>query len=85
MKFNSLRKIFKRTKNKTKGKYQKNPWRSELNDIVRGGCGGFLFGIPLLYTMEVWWIGSSATPAMMLTTLNKGYPNSNKAVTHLLP
>ena len=69
MKFNSLRKIFKRTKNKTKGKYQKNPWRSELNDIVRGGCGGFLFGIPLLYTMEVWWIGSSATPAMMLTAL----------------
>ncbi|KST66853.1 TIGR02587 family membrane protein [Mastigocoleus testarum] len=46
-----------------------NPWRRELNDIVRGICGGFLFGIPLLYTMEVWWIGSSATPAMMLLAL----------------
>ncbi|NJL81400.1 MAG: TIGR02587 family membrane protein, partial [Richelia sp. SM2_1_7] len=37
--------------------------------MVRGGCGGFLFGIPLLYTMEVWWIGSSATPGMMLVAL----------------
>ncbi|NJM22152.1 MAG: TIGR02587 family membrane protein [Richelia sp. RM2_1_2] len=54
---------------KSRGKHQKNPWRSELNDIVRGGCGGFLFGIPLLYTMEVWWIGSSATPGMMLVAL----------------
>ena len=35
-------------------------WRNELNDIIRGASGGFLFGIPLLYTMEVWWIGSSA-------------------------
>ncbi|MEB3218299.1 MAG: TIGR02587 family membrane protein [Nostocales cyanobacterium 94392] len=61
MKFNSGR--------KSRGKHQKNPWRSELNDIVRGGCGGFLFGIPLLYTMEVWWIGSSATPKMMLVAL----------------
>lgn len=37
-----------------------NPWRNELNDVIRGASGGFLFGIPLLYTMEVWWIGSSA-------------------------
>jgi putative integral membrane protein (TIGR02587 family) len=33
-------------------------WKSELKDLVRGASGGFLFGIPLLYTMEVWWIGS---------------------------
>lgn len=36
-----------------------NPWLSELDDLVRGAAGGFLFGIPLIYTMEVWWIGSS--------------------------
>ena len=47
--------------------------RRELNDLVRGLCGGFLFGIPLLYTMEVWWIGSSVSPpqlsGVLLTTL----------------
>jgi putative integral membrane protein (TIGR02587 family) len=47
----------------------KNIWLSEFNNIIRGMCGGFLFGIPLLYTMEVWWIGSSATPRMMAIAL----------------
>ncbi|TAE48838.1 MAG: TIGR02587 family membrane protein, partial [Oscillatoriales cyanobacterium] len=44
---------------------RKNQWSNELNDIIRGASGGFLFGIPLLYTMEVWWIGSSTKPAQM--------------------
>jgi putative integral membrane protein (TIGR02587 family) len=44
-------------------------WISEINNIVRGACGGFLFGIPLLYTMEVWWIGSLAKPRMMLVAI----------------
>lgn len=48
---------------------QKNIWKSEINDIIRGTCGGFLFGIPLLYTMEVWWIGSLAKPAMMMLAI----------------
>ncbi|MGB6296839.1 MAG: TIGR02587 family membrane protein [Rivularia sp. (in: cyanobacteria)] len=69
MKNNSPKRICGKYSNTSKKKHQKNIWRSELNDIVRGGCGGFLFGIPLLYTMEVWWIGSSATPAMMLIAL----------------
>lgn len=50
--------------NKAK-KHRKNQWSNELNDIIRGASGGFLFGIPLLYTMEVWWIGSSTKPAQM--------------------
>jgi putative integral membrane protein (TIGR02587 family) len=50
-------------------KRQKNVWRSELNDIIRGTCGGFLFGIPLLYTMEVWWIGSLAKPQLMMLAI----------------
>jgi putative integral membrane protein (TIGR02587 family) len=41
-------------------------WRQEIRNIVRGMCGGFLFGIPLLYTMEVWWVGSSVPPERML-------------------
>ncbi|BAY99081.1 hypothetical protein NIES37_30600 [Tolypothrix tenuis PCC 7101] len=48
---------------------QKNIWKSEINDIIRGTCGGFLFGIPLLYTMEVWWIGSLAKPPMMMLAI----------------
>jgi putative integral membrane protein (TIGR02587 family) len=43
--------------------------QAELKDLVRGACGGFLFGIPLLYTMEVWWIGSTVTPSSMLFSL----------------
>ncbi|QLE40265.1 TIGR02587 family membrane protein [Nostoc sp. C052] len=50
-------------------KRQKNVWRSEINDIIRGTCGGFLFGIPLLYTMEVWWIGSRAKPQLMMIAI----------------
>lgn len=38
-------------------------------DAVQGACGGFLFGIPLLYTMEVWWIGSYTEPPLMFGVL----------------
>jgi putative integral membrane protein (TIGR02587 family) len=36
---------------------------------VRGASGGLLFGVPLLFTMEVWWIGSHTTPAQALLLL----------------
>ena len=44
-------------------------WRSELKEIISGASGGFLFGIPLIYTMEVWFIGSYVQPAILLTIL----------------
>lgn len=50
-------------------KQNKSIWHKEIKDLVRGICGGFLFGIPLLYTMEIWWIGSFTTPQMMLVTI----------------
>jgi putative integral membrane protein (TIGR02587 family) len=43
--------------------------KQKLSDLVRGICGGFLFGIPLFYTMEVWWIGSSAEPPVLLAAI----------------
>ncbi|MBD2431148.1 MULTISPECIES: TIGR02587 family membrane protein [Fischerella] len=52
-----------------KNKQNKNVWVREINDIVRGICGGFLFGTPLLYTMEVWWIGSIAKPSMVMLAI----------------
>ncbi|GFE68813.1 TIGR02587 family membrane protein [Chroococcus sp. FPU101] len=44
-------------------------WKTELQDLIRGISGGFLFGIPLIYTMEVWWIGSYTKPPLMLSVL----------------
>jgi putative integral membrane protein (TIGR02587 family) len=31
-----------------------------LQDVLRAVGGGFIFATPLLYTMEMWWIGSTA-------------------------
>ena len=44
-------------------------WLKEIKDIVRGAAGGFLFGIPLLYTFEVWQAGSYLQPPLMLAIL----------------
>ena len=35
-------------------------WRNELQGILRAVSGGFIFATPLLYTMEMWWIGTTA-------------------------
>lgn len=44
-------------------------WLSEIDDLYRAIAGGFLFGIPLLYTMEVWWVGSYTSHPQRLTAL----------------
>ncbi|MBD2014120.1 TIGR02587 family membrane protein [Microcoleus sp. FACHB-53] len=56
----------KRTRKKRQPSHS---WSNQLNDMIRGASGGFLFGIPLLYTMEVWWIGSQTAPSLMLVIL----------------
>jgi putative integral membrane protein (TIGR02587 family) len=56
-------------KRSRKKRQHSNPWLNEFNDIIRGASGGFLFGIPMLYTMEVWWIGSQTSPPLMLALL----------------
>ncbi len=43
-----------------------NMWTEELRAILRGAAGSFLFGIPLLYTVEVWAIGSSTDSLRLL-------------------
>jgi putative integral membrane protein (TIGR02587 family) len=53
----------------TARKRRKSIWLNEIDDLIRGACGGFLFGIPLLYTMEVWWIGSVVEPPLMLVAI----------------
>ncbi|NJM85787.1 MAG: TIGR02587 family membrane protein [Leptolyngbyaceae cyanobacterium SL_1_1] len=46
-----------------------NIWREELKAVLRGAAGSFLFGIPLLYTVEVWSIGSAAQSPLLLAVL----------------
>ena len=52
-----------------KNRHHSNPWSTQLDDIIRAASGCFLFGTPLLYTMEVWWIGSQLSPPVMLAIL----------------
>jgi putative integral membrane protein (TIGR02587 family) len=37
-----------------------------LREYARGVGGGFLFSVPLLYTMEVWWAGFTVSPLRLL-------------------
>jgi putative integral membrane protein (TIGR02587 family) len=49
---------------------QGDDWQEEVQEIISGASGGLLFGIPLLYTMEIWFIGSHVQPAVLLTILS---------------
>ncbi|TPE46451.1 TIGR02587 family membrane protein [Pontibacter mangrovi] len=51
------------------------PLRQSLKEYARGITGGLLFSFPLLYTMEVWWAGFTASPQQLLLLV---------AVTYLL-
>src|SRR5215207_10717119 len=33
-------------------------WHQEVSAFLRALSGAFLFGVPLLYTMEMWWLGA---------------------------
>jgi putative integral membrane protein (TIGR02587 family) len=37
----------------------KEAWKQEAIDFARAFSGAFIFGVPLLWTMEMWWIGAS--------------------------
>ena len=37
-----------------------------MYEYGRGLAGGLLFSLPLLYTMEVWWIGHTVSPVRMI-------------------
>ncbi len=46
-----------------------NPWLKVLQDRLCDAAGGFLFGVPLLYTVEVWTIGELTQPVWLLGAL----------------
>jgi putative integral membrane protein (TIGR02587 family) len=47
-----------------------SPWRDEGDEVVRAMSGGLLFGVPLLFTMEVWWTGTHTDPVQMVAVLS---------------
>jgi putative integral membrane protein (TIGR02587 family) len=51
------------------GKRRAPPVRESLQEYGRGIGGGFLFSLPLLYTMEVWWAGFTLSPLRLLIGL----------------
>jgi putative integral membrane protein (TIGR02587 family) len=44
-------------------------WRQEVSDFVRALSGAFLFGTPLLFTMEMWDLGVTVVPWRLLLFL----------------
>ena len=44
-------------------------WSEAIDDALRGVAGGLLFGVPLLFTMEVWWLGQTSTSGHALAAL----------------
>jgi putative integral membrane protein (TIGR02587 family) len=52
---------------------RQSPWSDEFDDLMRAVAGAFLFGVPFLYTMEVWWKGNFTAPPRMLLTLGIAY------------
>jgi len=50
-------------------RYLSDSWYEELRGIVRAFSGAFLFGVPLLYTMEMWWLGETSRPGDLLLLL----------------
>jgi len=44
-------------------------WKNELNDFIRAFSGAYIFGVPLLFTMEMWWIGDYISPVRLVVFL----------------
>lgn len=51
------------------GEVHRREVSDSLREYGRGIAGGLLFSLPLLYTMEVWWTGFTASPSHLLLYL----------------
>jgi hypothetical protein len=45
------------------------PVSRSLQEYGRAAIGGLIFSLPLLFTMEVWWAGFSASPERLMLGL----------------
>ncbi len=48
-------------------------WSEEVTDFIRAFAGSAIFGIPLVFTMEMWWIGKSLPLSYLLLLLLIGF------------
>jgi putative integral membrane protein (TIGR02587 family) len=48
-------------------------WSDEFDDAVRGLASGFLIGIPIVFTVDSWWLGDQNGPLDSLTLLAASY------------
>jgi putative integral membrane protein (TIGR02587 family) len=48
--------------------------RETIDDLARGAGGAILFALPLLMTMEMWWLGFSLSPQRILLLLIVFFP-----------
>lgn len=48
-------------------------WSDEIDDAVRGLASGFLIGIPIVFTVDSWWLGDQVGPLGALALLGASY------------
>lgn len=48
-------------------------WEEELTDFTRAFAGASVLGIPLAFTMEMWWIGQTISLSYLLILLTVGF------------
>jgi putative integral membrane protein (TIGR02587 family) len=48
-------------------------WADEADDAMRGLAGGFLVGVPVVFTVDSWWFGDQLTPGNALLLLALSY------------
>ena len=48
-------------------------WSDEFDDAVRGLASGFLIGIPVVFTVDSWWLGDQIGPLDSLVLLAFSY------------
>jgi putative integral membrane protein (TIGR02587 family) len=50
-----------------------NDWTDEIDDAVRGLASGFVIGIPVVFTVDSWWLGDQVGPLDALILLGFAY------------
>jgi putative integral membrane protein (TIGR02587 family) len=48
-------------------------WSDEIDDAVRGLASGFLIGVPVVFTVDSWWLGDQNEPLDSLALLAFAY------------
>ena len=55
-------------------------WSDEIDDAVRGLASGFLIGIPVVFTVDLWWLGDQVGPLGALLLLGFTFVLTSAAV-----